>query len=235
MGGGNRNANFADESFGEARFIRNLLPTITAISRFVKAAVGSAARQFPEIAIGLPYRRVQNAGVIRIHRQINCARFFAPKQNIFPSCSAVFRAKDAALFVRPKSVTECRHIDQIGVLRMNANFADMTGFLQADVCPSFTAIGRLVHPITVGDIEADGSFACAGVDNVWIGIRHCDCPYGSTIEKSVRNIFPVRSGIVSFPDTTGTCAKVEHRQFCRMSRHSNNTPASWGTDTAPFE
>ena len=82
-------------------------------------------------------------------------------------------------------MTESCHIDQIGVLWMNANFADMAGLLQSNIRPSFTAIGGLIHPIAVRDIEADGGFAGAGIDNVGICVCHRDGTYRSGIEESV--------------------------------------------------
>src|SRR6266545_5367165 len=64
-------ADLPDHALGEPLVARDLLPGVAAVGGLEEPATRPAAREVPGTAPGLPERRVQDARVHRIHRQID--------------------------------------------------------------------------------------------------------------------------------------------------------------------
>src|SRR5690606_9480297 len=102
-------------------------------------------------------------------RNVVAAGVLALPENPLPRGAAVLAAEEAALLVWTKGVAERRHIDEIGILRVNLDLADVAGVAEAEVSPGLAAVGRLVDAVAVGHLVPDRRFAGTGVDHVRIG------------------------------------------------------------------
>src|SRR6516162_2478976 len=100
---------------------RNLRPAVAAIGGTEEAASRPSAREVPEVPAGLPEGRKQHTRIARIHRQIDGARIGVSIQHLAPGFAAVARSEDPTFLVRTEHVPECGDIDEIGVVRMDAN------------------------------------------------------------------------------------------------------------------
>ena len=116
---------------------------------------------------------------------------------------------------------------------MNPQLANMPRVLQADVLPAAPGIGRLVHAVAVRDINADGGFAHAGVDDVGIGFRHRQRPDRRRLEIAVGDVLPILSGVFGLPDAASAGAKVECAQLGGVAGDGDHPSAAEGSDAAP--
>jgi hypothetical protein len=77
---------------------------------------------------------------MRIENDIDRACVFVFVKNLRPGLAAVGRAEDAALRVRPVGVSDCGDEDDVGIIGIDDEGADMAGVAQADVAPVAAAI-----------------------------------------------------------------------------------------------
>ena len=143
-----------------------LLPGVAPVGGAPQPAARAAAVQVPEAAPRRPAAGVQDARVERVHGQVHGAGVGAAVQHLLPGLSAVARAVHAALGVGAEGVAQGSHVDQVRVLRVHADAADVPRLLQAQVLPGAPGVGGAVHPVAVGHVDADGGLARAGVDHV---------------------------------------------------------------------
>src|SRR5262249_6743101 len=149
-----------------------------------EAAARPAAGNVPEVAARLPEGSEKNPGIVGIHRQIDRAGIGAAIEDLLPAPAAVARTEDAALLVGAENVAQRRHIDEVGVRRMDADAADMLGRAQPDIRPGAAGIARLVEAVAIGDVEPDLGLAGARVDDIAIGARDGDGADGRAAEKA---------------------------------------------------
>src|SRR5262249_20215670 len=142
--------------------VRQLGPGVAAVGRAVDTAAGTAAGQEMGAALRLPEGGVEDARVGRVHREVDRAGFVAPEEELLPALAAVLRTIDAALAVRPPGVAERRHVDEVGVLRVDTDAGDVARLGEAEVLPAPAAVGRAVDAVAVGDVAADAALAHAG-------------------------------------------------------------------------
>src|SRR4030095_14864884 len=150
--GRDRHADLAQHARGQAGLGRNLLPRVAAVGAAEQAAARTATGNVPEVALGLPHRGEQQARVVGIHREIDRARDVAAIEDPFPGRAAILGAVDAALAVGPEDVAQHRDIDEVGILRMDADPANELAVPEADVLPAASGIGRLVDAVAVGHV-----------------------------------------------------------------------------------
>ena len=80
---------------------------------------------------------------------------------------------------------------------------------KSDMLPTAPGIGRFVDAVADGDINADGGFAAAGVDDVGVGRRHFQRADGRGREIAIADVFPVLAGIGGLPDAAADAAEIE--------------------------
>jgi hypothetical protein len=79
---------------------------------------------------------------------------------------------DAGVRIRPLDVALRGQVDDIGVLRVDADVRDLLRVLQADVRPGGSGISRLVDTVAMRDVVADRRLAYAHEVHVRIGPGH---------------------------------------------------------------
>src|SRR5439155_2197319 len=100
IGARDRDADLADETFGQPGAPRDLSPRLAAVGRFEEAAARSAARHLILDAIGLPQRGEHHVGIPPIDLDVDAARLVVAKQHFLPGPAAVARLEDPALVAR---------------------------------------------------------------------------------------------------------------------------------------
>src|SRR2546430_16883648 len=96
-----------------------------------------------------------------------------------------------------------RDVNNVGILRMNANARNLPRVFQADVLPGLAAVRRFVNSIAVRYVAANWRLAHADIDRVRIGIRQTDRAYRSRSEnRPVRNWLPINPATHRFPNAT---------------------------------
>src|SRR5262249_37937778 len=146
---------------------------------------GAAAIHPPGFSGDFPEARVDDARVRRVHGEIDGAGVVAALEDLFPGGAAVGGAVDAAHFVRAPEVAERGAIDDVRVLGVNADGADMVGILKADVAPGVAGVDGLVDAVAVGGVAADAGFTHTGVNDVGVGIGDGDGTDGAGFELAV--------------------------------------------------
>src|SRR2546425_7933812 len=97
---------------------------------------------------------------------------FITIQNMLPSFAAIDRAIDAAFFIWTMGMSEGRDVDEIGVLRMDTNLADVACIFQAYVRPGLATIGRFIDTVTMSHVAANCCLARPNVEDVGVGRRN---------------------------------------------------------------
>ncbi len=234
-GGRNGDADLAQQALRQAWIARNLLPAIAAVGAAEQPAARTAARYVPEVAPRLPHRGEQDARIGAVHGEIDRARHVATAQDLLPALAAVPGAIDAALRIGTEYVAQGRDIDEIGVLRMDADAANELAVLQTDITPRAAGIGRLVQAIAVGDVEADRRLAGTGIDHVGVRGRDRNRAQRGAGHEAVRDALPEHAAVDGLPDAAGAGAKIEHHLVGGIARDRNDAAATRGADAAPFQ
>ena len=216
----NRDAHDSDRSARQARTARDFSPGIAAISRLEDLAPRTATLQSPRLAIYFPERCVDNVRIGWIDNQIAGAGFVAAEKNFLPGLAAIFRSKYAALFVRRPHMSLRRDVNDIRILRMDANARNLSRVFQADVLPGLAAVRRFVNSIAVRNVAANRRLAHADIDRVRIGIRQTDRAYRSRSEdRPVSDWLPIDAAVARLPNTATGAAEIENH---RLRRHPGN-------------
>ena len=87
-------------------------------------------------------------------------------EDLLPGRPAVDGLEDSALDVGAVRVAQRRHVDDVGVVRVNDQAADLLHVGEADVLPVLTEVGRLEDTVPYRQIGAVEPFAGAHVDDV---------------------------------------------------------------------
>ena len=158
---------------------------------------------------------------------------------MFPFLAAVFGSENSScktrFFVGAKGITESPHINPIRILRMHPNFADVTGFPEADIFPGFSGIGRFINTIAKRNITPDCRFTHPCINHIWIRMSNRQSTNRSTLQKAVGNIFPVCSSVFGFPDTACRRTKIKDLWIIRVTCDRYHTSSARWTYTAPTE
>src|SRR5262245_59994130 len=117
------------------------------------------------IALALIHRRQQRIRVVGMHGHVEDAGFVVLVKDMVPGFAAIDGFEYAAFLVVAVTATQGADINDVGVLGMNQNLADLEGLPQAHVFPGFAAVGGFVNAVTIGHGIA------------WIGLAGSDPDY----------------------------------------------------------
>ena len=232
---GGADAVLAQQPARQAALAGQLLPGVAAVGGAPQPAARAAAVQVPEAAPCRPAAGVQDARVERVHGQVHGAGVGAAVQHLFPGLPAIARAVHPALGVRAEGVAQRGHVDQVRVLRVHADAADVARLLQPQVLPGTPGVRGAVHPVAIGDVDADGGLARAGVDHVRVRRRHRQRADGGAGEEAVRDVAPVHPTVGGLPHATGAGAEVEGHGVARVAGHRHHAAAARRADAAPLQ
>src|SRR5690606_9970501 len=115
-----------------------------------------------------------------------------------------------------------RHVDDVRVVRMHHDIADVARVGQPHVGPRLTSVGRAIDAVAVADVAADGRLAGADVDDVGVGGRKGDCADRRGGQVAVGDVRPVRAGVGRLPDAPTDAAEVEGALLGRVAGHGDD-------------
>jgi len=121
-------------------------------------------------------------------------------------------------------MTERRDVDDVRVVRMDNDVADMAGCREAHIAPCPATISGLIDAVAVRDVAADGSFARAGIDDIRVGVRNGQRADSSGCEEAIRDVLPMRAAIRRLPDAPGAGAEEERPRLGRMPGDGDDAP-----------
>ena len=220
---------------GLGKAVDEVCPVVPAIGRFVNAAARTEFIDIPWHTVHLPHRSVDDFGIIGIGSKVGCASLVVYEKNLLPSLAPVLGTENAALFVRSVRVADRGDINQIRVLGIDQDLADLTRIAQADVLPSFARIGRFVDTIAVRNVRAQARFTHSNVNYVRVGFGNRDRTNGTGGEVMIRDVRPSDPGIGCFPYTAAGCPHVIHHTIIDEPGYGRYPPAAIRTDRAPLQ
>ena len=216
---------------------REALPGVATIERLPDAAALAAAADHPRCALMIPERRIENARIGRIHRQVTGpAEVVDTFQHQLPRRAAVFRAINAALRARLPAITLRGHVHHVRIGWMNAHRGDLPSGGESDIRPGTTLIRAAVHAIAVArTLSADRLFTGADIDHICIRWCNCDGADRAGAKPAVGDVAPVDARIIGAPQpATRVAGEVRQRLRRNARRGSGATPTVW-SDAAPLE
>ena len=220
---------------GETGVARDLGPGVAAVGGLVESAIGAAAFECPGLADDSPDGSVEDVGVAGIEDEVDGAGFVALVEDLLPSLAAVGGTEDAALFIGAGHVAERGDVDDVGILRMDADAADLLGVGESDVFPGAAGVGRFVDTVAVRGIAADAAFAHAGVDHVGIGIGYGDCADRAGLELAVGDGIPIGAAVGGFEDAAAGGAEIIDQWLCGDACDGDHAAATERSDETEFE
>ncbi len=171
---------------------------------------------------------------MRIEDDIDRAGVLVFAQDFRPGLAAIGRAKNSALVVRSKGVAERGDENDVRILRMNDERADMAAVFQADIAPVPAAIDGLINAVAVGDIAAQRRLARAGIDRVVIARRDRERTDRGSGMLLVEHRLPVGAAVGRFPDAAGDRAEIISVRLTRDAFDRDRAAAAKGSDLAPL-
>src|SRR5690348_5909703 len=121
--------------------MRNYAPGRATVARDIEAAARPAAEHRPGVHLHLPHPREEHGRVLGIDRQSRAAGVWIDEEHALPALSAVCRAENAALLLRPSRAAERTDEDDIWISGVNDDPSDATGLAQSDVLPRRARVG----------------------------------------------------------------------------------------------
>ena len=138
--------------------------------------------------------------------------------------ATVARAKDSALLIRAKRVTQRRYENHVLISRIDYDRADLPRIFQPNVVPRFAAVDRFKDSGAVRRIAANRRFARADINHVVIGWRNrnrADRRNGCFVEKRS----PICAAVSRLPHaardrTEIICVRLTYDTFDRQRASS---------------
>src|SRR5258707_652498 len=129
-------ARHADLSHQLWQPFRELRPRIPTVGGLPDPATRSPAAHLPRQPLVIPERRIENARIGRIHRQVTgAARRVETLENQRPRPSAIDGAIDAAVARALPPVALRGDVDDVGIRRMHAHLRDLLRRLEPERLP----------------------------------------------------------------------------------------------------
>ncbi len=147
--------------------------------------------------------------ILRIKDDVNAASLFVLVENFLPSFSAIHAAENSPLCICSVGVAESRDEDDVGVVRINDDRADVPRIRQPDIRPRLSRIERLIYAVAIGNIAADASFAGARINYIRVGFGNGDAANrgdGFIIE----NRKPGESAVRGLPNAASYGSKIKN-------------------------
>src|SRR5579862_1313873 len=125
-----------------------------------------------------------------------------------------------------------RREDSIGIVRIQRELADLEPIFQADMRPSFSAVGGFVHSISHAQIRALQTFSASYINYFRIGGR-----YSERADRAgrlvVKNWSPCLAEIGGLPDAAIICRDVENIWLTGDAGCRDGTPRAERSDVPP--
>src|SRR5207244_3037124 len=121
------------------------------------------------VALAFPSGDQQRLGISRVYLHVDDAGLVVDGQYLAPRLAAIAGLVQAALLVRSPQAAERADINDVGILRMNGDAADLERFFEAHVRPGLATVGRFVDAVAPAGGVARVVLARADPDDLRIG------------------------------------------------------------------
>ena len=173
-------------------------------------------------------------GIAGLERQVDRAGVSVLEQHLLPVPAAVARAEHAAFGIRAVWMAERGDVDDVGVVRIHEDLADLLRVAQADMRPAPAAVGGFVYAVALGDVRAHVGFAAAGVDDLRVGRRDRDRADRAD-RLRIEDRLPGSAGVAGLPDAAVDGAEIVMARIARHAGHRQHAAAAERTDRAPMQ
>ncbi len=129
---------------------------------------------------------------------------------------------------------ERRDKNDVRILRMHDDRADVAAVFQADIPPIAAAIDGLINAVAIGDIAAERGLAGAGVDRVVIARRDRDRADRRRGMLLVEHRLPVGAAVGRFPHAACDRAEIISVRLTRDAFDRDRASAAERSDLAPL-
>ena len=118
------------------------------------------------VAHSVPGRHEQRLGLGGMHLDVNDACLIVDEEYLLPALAAVDGLVETSILAGPVEPAQCADVDDVGILGVDFNAADLKALGESHVLPGLAAIGRFVDAVAVGDRVARVIFAGADPDDI---------------------------------------------------------------------
>ena len=230
---GDRDPGPPDHPRGQA--VREFRPGVAAVRGLVDAALLAARDHGPGLSLRGPHGRVEHVRVRGVHGDFVRAGALADVEHLLPVRAAVGGPEDAAHLVGSEGVAEHRRVDDVRVLRMDDDPADLPGVAESDVGPALSAVRGLVHPVPRGDVAPDGGRTASHVNDARVGVRHVNGADGARRVVAVRDVHPALARVGRLPEAAAVRAHEVGPGLLGDAGHRSDPGALVGPDHPVLE
>ena len=206
-----------------------------AVGGLVETAAGPAAVHAPRRPPALVGRGVEHLAIAGIHRHVDDAGVLVDELHLGPRRAAVGGLEHPALGVGTPQPPERRHVDGVGIHRIDNHAADVLRVAQAHVRPRAAAVARLVDAVAEGRALAVVRLAGADPDEIGsAGAERDVADRGDALAVEERR--PRRARVGGLPHAARRGADEDGRRPPFVDRDVVDAPAHHRrSDGAPLE
>ena len=116
----------------------------------------------------LPHIDEDLVGIIRIHDHFTYPGFGVDVEDFFPGFASICCFVHSPVFLFSPRRTDCTDKNSVGIIRVNDDAVNGTGFFQSHQLPGFSCIEGSVHAITHIEGVSWISFSGSYPDDIWV-------------------------------------------------------------------
>ena len=158
--------------------IGELGPRRSSVHGLPHRASGATAMKPPRATLPLVGGCVEYAGRVRVHRDVYDASEFVCVEDEFPVFSAIGCFVEAALFIRAPEMSQGCDVDDVGVIRVHDDSADVMAFGEPHVRPRLATVDRLVDAVAPPRALSIGTLARTDPNDVGLLLVDNDVTHG---------------------------------------------------------
>ena len=223
----------ADEVVRQAR--GDLREVLAPVGALVEAAVVAAADDRPGLALQVREPGVDDVRIARLELDVHRADAVGEEEDLAPRLAAVGRLEDAPVGVVLEGVALRRHPHGVGVGRMDAHAANLTGVAQARERPGLAGVGGLVDAAAGGHVAAHIVGTGAEINDVRIGIGDRHRTGRPERHLAVGDRVPRLAAVGGLEQAPAGDTHIEGARLGRDARDRRDAAAAGGADEAVFE
>src|SRR5580658_7632367 len=176
----------------------------------------------------------QNLRRTRAHGEISDSDLGAEIENVRPLHAGIGRFVDPTLGIRRIGMAEGANVNDVRVVGIDHDSADLSRIVEADMSPGRSSVGRFVHAIAGSQIFANGAFTRSRINDVGIRWSYHDRA-DRRYRLAVKNRLPGQSSIDRLPDSTANATEIKSRRIAGNATDRDGAASAKRANQAPFQ